>query len=114
MGLQPEPLRNAMVGFMIVTLIEASFLKLTANLDNATPRRFLVTSVLKPLVLFYASEKARQAFVSITSISPIISRVLALELLLILSFAAVACHLYSHHQNFSTLSASWLSLFQCA
>lgn len=77
------------------------------------PGRFLLSSIPTPLALFYWSEKARNAFEALRRIAPIVGRVLALELLLILSFAAVACRLYSRFESFATLSTAWLSLFQC-
>jgi hypothetical protein len=75
--------------------------------------RFLLTSIPKPIALFYYSGKARNALEALGRIAPIVTRVLALELLLILSFAAVACRLYSDFDSFHDLSTAWISLFQC-
>ena len=109
-GLPPEPLRNVMLGFMVASSVELVY-RAAVTVDTA---RFWITSAGKPVALFYISEKARQAYLSIARIAPIVSRVLALELLLILSFAAVACRLYgAQFESFATLSQSWLSLFQC-
>lgn len=108
-GLRPEPLRNAMLAFMTASSLELVYR--VSGSRNSAPR-FWITSACKPVALFYISEKARQAAVSIARIAPIVSRVLALELLLILSFAAVACRLYAQYESFATLSQSWLSLFQ--
>jgi hypothetical protein len=75
--------------------------------------RFLVSSIAKPITLFYCSGKARNALEAVGRITPIVLRVVAMELLLILSFAAVACRLYSNFESFRDLSTAWLSLFQC-
>lgn len=75
--------------------------------------RFIFSSIPKPIALFYCSVKARNALEAVGRITPIVSRVLALELLLILSFAAVACRLYSDFASFRDLFTAWLSLFQC-
>jgi hypothetical protein len=75
--------------------------------------RFLLTSIPKPIALFYCSGKARSALEALGRIAPIVTRVLALELLLILSFAAIACRLYSDFESFHDLSTAWISLFQC-
>ena len=111
-GLRPEPLRNAMLAFMTASSLELVYRVVVSSSRNSAPR-FWITSACKPVALFYISEKARQAAVSIARIAPIVSRVLALELLLILSFATVACRLYAQYESFATLSQSWLSLFQC-
>lgn len=74
--------------------------------------QFLWSSLLKPICLFYVSEKSRQALEALRRIAPIALKVLGIELLLILSFAAVAAHLYTEFDSFRNLSTSWLSLFQ--
>ena len=76
--------------------------------------RMMISSIAKPIVLFNYSLKARQAFEAVLRISHIISRVIALELLLTLSFAAVACRLFNRFDSFRNLAISWVSLFQCA
>lgn len=73
----------------------------------------LVTAIFKPLVLFYTSRKARNALEALQRIGRIVVRVLIIEGFLILSFAAVACRMYRAYSGFETLSASWLSLFEC-
>lgn len=75
--------------------------------------RFIISSIAKPIVLFYCSAKARNAIEAVVRIVPIVSRVLALELLLILSFAAVACRLFANFESFRDLPTAWVSLFQC-
>lgn len=75
--------------------------------------RFLWSSVLKPICFFYVSDKSRQALEALRRIAPIVLNVLGIELLLILSFAAVAAHLYKQFDSFCNLSTAWLSLFQC-
>jgi hypothetical protein len=75
--------------------------------------RFLMASFLKPICIFYVSDKARQALEALQRIAPIVLKVLGIELLLILSFAAVAAHLYAGNDSFRNLSTAWLSLFQC-
>jgi hypothetical protein len=79
------------------------------------PHMVLFTSVFKPLVLFYVSSQARDALEAVRRISRIVLRVLVMELLLILFFAAVAVRLYGHtHEGFADLSTSWFSLFELA
>jgi two pore calcium channel protein len=74
----------------------------------------LFSSFFKPLVLFYASSQARDALEALRRIIRIVVRVLVIELLLILMFAAVACRLFSDYDRFQDLSTSWLSLFELA
>ena len=75
--------------------------------------RFLVSSIAKPITLFYCSGKARNALEAVGRITPVVLRVVAMEMLLILSFAAVACRLYSDFESFRDLSTAWVSLFEC-
>ena len=72
----------------------------------------LISSIFKPLVLFYASSKARDAFEALYRIARIVTRVLIIEIFLILSFAAVACRMFHGYDSFRSLSESWLSLFE--
>lgn len=73
----------------------------------------LLTSVFKPLIIFYVSYQARNAFEALTRIIRIVVRVIFMELLLILMFAAVAVRLFQHiSPEFESLSGSWLSLFE--
>lgn len=73
----------------------------------------LFSSLFKPLIFFHLSRRARDALEAIARISRILVRVVAIELVLILIFAAVACRLYYSDEGFESLAASWLSLFQC-
>mmetsp|Transcript_7744 Transcript_7744/g.21572 ORF Transcript_7744/g.21572 Transcript_7744/m.21572 type:complete len:1190 (+) Transcript_7744:283-3852(+) len=72
----------------------------------------LFSSLFKPLILFYASSKARDALEALRRILRIVLRVLLMELLLILMFAAVASHIFREYATFGDLSTSWLSLFE--
>lgn len=74
--------------------------------------RFLFSSAAKPIALFYLSNKANCAFEALGRILPILGRVLALELFMILAFAAVACRLFPRFDSFQNLTTSWLSLFK--
>jgi hypothetical protein len=78
----------------------------------AESRMTLVSGLFKPLVLFYVSYQARDALEALARILVIVGRVLMMELLLILMFAAVAVRLFGEFDHFENLSASWLSLFQ--
>lgn len=73
----------------------------------------LLACLFKPLVFFYLSRRARDALEALFKIGTIIVRVVIIELFLILTFAAVACRLYSEEDGFGSLAVSWLSLFQC-
>lgn len=74
----------------------------------------LYSSIWKPVVLFYVSAKARHAMEALLRIATHVIRVLVIELVLILSFAAVACRLFTDFEHFEHLSAAWLSLFELA
>jgi Ion transport protein len=74
----------------------------------------LLSSILKPLALFYVSSQARDAFESVLRILRIILRVLLMELLLILMFATAACRLFHQYESFHSLGAAWVSLFELA
>ncbi|GKY94410.1 hypothetical protein MPSEU_000407000 [Mayamaea pseudoterrestris] len=72
----------------------------------------LFSSLLKPLVLFYVSHRARNALEALGRIMRIVIRVLFMELLVIFIFAAIACRLFNEFEAFKNLSRSWLSLFE--
>ena len=72
-----------------------------------------ISSLFKPIVLFYLSRHARHALESLGRASKFFLRVILMEMFLILSFATIACRLYYGEDNFEKLSTSWLSLFQC-
>ena len=96
-----------MILFTTLLAVEnASRLVLTSG------RMVLMSSLFKPLVLFYVSQRARDALQALARIFRIVVRVIVMELLLILMFAAVACRLFGHDPSFENLSSSWLSLFE--
>eukprot|EP00934_Nitzschia_sp_Nitz4_P006559 Nitzschia sp. Nitz4//scaffold69_size99277//14106//17060//NITZ4_004620-RA/size99277-augustus-gene-0.9-mRNA-1//-1//CDS//3329556676//6549//frame0 len=72
----------------------------------------LIISFFKPIVFFYLSTKARDTLEALLRVARILTLVVAMELFLILAFAAVACRLYYNNDHFKNLSTSWLSLFQ--
>lgn len=72
----------------------------------------LVSSIFKPVVFFYVSLKARNALEGLARITRIVTRVLMIEMLLILAFASVGCQLFHQYDSFKDLSSSWLSLFE--
>jgi hypothetical protein len=72
----------------------------------------LVSSIFKPVVFFYISLKARHALEGLSMITQIVARVIMIEMMLILAFAAVGCQLFREYESFKDLSASWLSLFE--
>jgi hypothetical protein len=74
----------------------------------------LFSSICKPLVLFYVSSQARDAFEAVRRIFRIVLRVLIMEMLLILMFAAIACRLFPQYENFRDLGVAWISLFELA
>lgn len=78
-------------------------------------RKFVVlySSIAKPVVMYYISRQARHAMEALVRIARTVLRVLVIELVLILSFAAVACRLFQDFESFDHLSVAWLSLFKC-
>ena len=81
------------------------------NTDESSPPLF--SSMFKPLVFFYVSSKARDSLEALARISNIVGRVIAIELFLILTFAAIGCRMFGNrHESFHNLSTSWLSLFE--
>ena len=50
---------------------------------------------------------------ALARIARTVIRVLLIEVVLILSFAAVACRLFQDFESFDHLSIAWLSLFKC-
>jgi hypothetical protein len=74
----------------------------------------LFCSFFKPLVFFYVSSRARESLEAIWKISQIVIRVLIIEFVLILAFAAVACRMFGNeYDSFQNISSSWYSLFAC-
>lgn len=82
-------------------------------LSAGMKRQALWSSALKPIALFYVSNQAKNALEALNRIGRIVTRVLVMELFVILSFAAVACRLYISYDSFHDLSTAFLSLFQC-
>jgi hypothetical protein len=72
----------------------------------------MFSSLFKPLFLFYVSTRARDALEALRRIIRIVLRVIVMELLLILIFAAVATRLFGTYDSFEDLSTAWLSLFE--
>jgi len=70
------------------------------------------SGALKPIVFFYVSSKAQDAISALSQVASIVSRVIIMELFIILCFAAVACHLYSSFDTFTDLPNSFRSLFE--
>ena len=80
--------------------------------DNIIVRTLSLTvAMLKPIVFFYQSRRARDALEALVRISKKLLRVVIIEMFLILVFATIACRLYYNHESFQTLPQSWLSLF---
>jgi len=80
--------------------------------EDTVFRRAIWLSVLKPIALFYISSKGRDALEAVYRVVRIVIGVLCVELFLILSFAAVACQIYSDFPGFEDLSSAFLSLFK--
>ena len=72
----------------------------------------MFSSLFKPLFLFYVSTRARDALEALRRIIRLVLRVIIMELLLILIFAAVATRLFRTYDSFEDLSTAWLSLFE--
>ena len=53
------------------------------------------------------------ALQALMKVNKIVFKVIVIELFLILSFSAMACHLYFEYDPFKDLSSSFLSLFEC-
>lgn len=73
----------------------------------------LVSSIFKPVVFFYVSQKARHALEGLQRIFRTVVRVIMVEMFLILGFAAVGCQLFQQYESFKDLTSAWLSLFEC-
>lgn len=72
----------------------------------------IFSSVFKPLVFFYVSSLARDALQVLGVIVPEVARVLLMDGLLLLLFAAVASRLFQEHDDFENLGVALLSLFE--
>mmetsp|Transcript_22693 Transcript_22693/g.33507 ORF Transcript_22693/g.33507 Transcript_22693/m.33507 type:complete len:807 (-) Transcript_22693:66-2486(-) len=96
----------------LIFLLAALSIEMPIRCIMGNQGRFLISSAAKPIALFYLSSKANYAFEALRRILPVVMRVLALELFLILAFSAVACRLFTQFESFQNLTTSWLSLFQ--
>lgn len=100
----------------------------TPRTPPLVPQLLLATSgLMKPIVFFYMSRRARDALQALIRIVKKLVRVILIEFFLILAFAAVACRLYSSKNNngdyadekqheydyFQNLERSFLSMFAC-
>ena len=83
-----------------------------SSASSSTSGLVLISSLFKPLVLFYVSYQARNALEALRRILSMVLRVLVMESLLILMFAAVGCRLFAGYEQFDNLSTAWLSLFE--
>ena len=100
--------------FLVVLWLESWFWLLSLSSDDPdifTP--FMASAVFKPVVFFYVSQKARHALEALIRIGRIVTRVLVLEMFLILTFAAIACRAFRGFDSFENLSTAWVSLFEC-
>lgn len=77
------------------------------------PTVFLL-GALKPMVLYAMYPQFRDGVNALYSIIPIASKVIAMELILICMFAAIATCLYSDFESFAHFETSFLSMFKCA
>jgi hypothetical protein len=103
-----EKLVKPVILFCIVLGLE-NLSRLLVTRDNGF---LMFSSIFKPLILFYVSSQARDALAAVRRIIPIVVRVLVMEMLLILMFAAVACRLFHEYESFQDLKTAWLSLFK--
>lgn len=92
------------LAFAVETLI-------TVGTDRVLDRR-LWTSVFKPVVVFCASTRSRNALDAINRVARIVAKVLMVELFLIFIFGAIACQVYGDFDSFSGLGVSFLSMFE--
>lgn len=92
---------------MLCGIITETFAKLIF-----TQEMLLMTSIFKPIIFFYVSTKARDALSALYHVSKIVLKVIMIELFVLLTFAAMACHLYFDFDAFRDLPTSFLSLFE--
>ncbi|GAX18682.1 hypothetical protein FisN_10Hh105 [Fistulifera solaris] len=72
----------------------------------------ILSSIFKPVALFYVSSLAREALNVLGMIMPEVVRVLSMDGLMHLLFAAIATRLFNKHDGYEHLGASLLSLFE--
>ena len=97
-----------LVVFFVIFGLENTLRLVFSGNDHAV----FVSSIFKPLVLFYISSRARDALEAVGWILKIVTRVIFVELFLILMFAAVACRLFHEFENFRDLYKAWISLYE--
>ena len=108
-------LRSSRSGKLVKPLVLFGIVLVCENISRllvTTDGVVLFSSLFKPLALFYVSYQARNALEALSRILKIVTRVIAMELLLILMFAAVGCRLFADYEQFQNLSTAWLSLFE--
>jgi hypothetical protein len=98
--------------FLVVLGLESWIWYMFTN-DPTSEAPTMASAVFKPFVFFYVSQKARDALEALLRIGRIVTRVIIIEMFLILTFAAVACRMFHDFDAFRDLSTSWLSLFEC-
>ena len=108
-----RPLVRPMTAFLVILGLESWFWFLIGRPAQGFGSNHMVSSIFKPMVFFYASSRARDALEALLRIGRIVTRILAIEGFLILTFAAVACRLFHDYDSFHNLSTSWRSLFEC-
>jgi hypothetical protein len=103
-----------LVLFLVVLWLESWILAMgLSTTDPGIEIPIMACAVFKPLVFFYVSQKARHALEALLRIGRIVTRLLMLEMFLILIFAAVACRMFRGYDSFENLSTAWISLFEC-
>jgi hypothetical protein len=70
----------------------------------------VIVSLFEPTVFFYQSRKACDALEALCCVGKKLLRVILVELILILTFAVVAHHLYANDESFQNLAQSWILL----
>jgi hypothetical protein len=110
-----ERMRWSMVltaGFLVLHLLEL-LIEFLALRHLVTSHKVIVTSVLKPIVLFYAFPiSSSLAFSTLCKILPTAFLIFGLELAFILFFAAVAKVLFAEDPDFGNgLGESFITLF---
>ena len=119
-GSDPEVLKThsdhkmvkLLVAFLIILGLESWTWLLVISDDPEKTYPTMISSLFKPIVFFYVSDRARDALEALLRIGKVVTRVIMIEVFLILTFAAVACRMFHSFSSFENLSTSWLSLFE--
>jgi cation transport ATPase len=115
-----QHLTKPMIVFLVVLILETmtrllvSYIAPNDHDEQQHRPMILFSSIFKPMVLYYVSKRARDALAALRRILRTVMRVLLMELLIILMFAAIACRLFANFERFRDLSTAWLSLFELA